>query len=114
MSGKQIKLFLIDGTPGGLTTAEITNWTGHVLRARRSDLADLLNREEAQRTGVYFLLREDEEALGNTRCYIGEADIVAQRLRDHDRKKATATRLRPVAAPGRRCAEIRRAAWRRR
>ena len=28
MSGKQIKLFLIDGTPGGLTTAEITNWTG--------------------------------------------------------------------------------------
>lgn len=31
MSGKQIKLFLVDGTPGGLTTAEITNWTGHVL-----------------------------------------------------------------------------------
>jgi hypothetical protein len=28
MSGKQIKLFLIDGTPGALTTAEITNWTG--------------------------------------------------------------------------------------
>ena len=28
MSGKQIKLFLIDATPGGLTTAEITNWTG--------------------------------------------------------------------------------------
>ena len=27
MSGKQIKLFLVDGTPGGLTTAEITNWT---------------------------------------------------------------------------------------
>lgn len=87
MGGKQIKLFLIDGTPGGLTTAEITNWTGHVLRARRSDLADLLSREEAQRTGVYLLLRDDEEALGNTRCYIGEADIVAHRLREHDRKK---------------------------
>jgi hypothetical protein len=47
MSGKQIKLFLIDGTPGGLTNAEITNWTGHVLSTRRSDLADLLTREEA-------------------------------------------------------------------
>ncbi|MEY8017696.1 hypothetical protein [Mycobacterium servetii] len=27
MSCKQIKLFLIGGTLGGLTTAEITNWT---------------------------------------------------------------------------------------
>jgi hypothetical protein len=87
MSGKQIKLFLIDGTPGGLTTAEITNWTGHVLSARRSDLADLLAREEAQHTGAYLLLGDDEQAVGNTRCYIGEADIVADRLRDHQRKK---------------------------
>lgn len=54
MSGKQIKLFLVDGTPGGLTTAEITNWTGHVLSASRSDLADLVKRDEAQRTGAYI------------------------------------------------------------
>ena len=85
MSGKQIKLFLVDGTPGGVTTAEITNWTGHVLSARRSDLADLLRRDEAQRTGVYFLLGDDESALGDTRCYIGEADVVADRLRHHNR-----------------------------
>lgn len=87
MSGKQIKLFLADGTPGGLTTAEITNWTGHVLRASRSDLADLLRRDEAQRTGAYMLLSDDEAAIGSTRCYIGEADIVAERLRRHERNK---------------------------
>lgn len=87
MSGKQIKLFLVDGTPGGLTTAEITNWTGHVMAAARSDLAVLLNREEAQRTGVYFLLGDDEVAAGDTRCYIGEADVVAERLRYHQREK---------------------------
>jgi hypothetical protein len=87
MSGKQIKLFLVDGTPGGLTTAEITNWTGHVLRASRSELADLLKREEAQRAGVYILLRDDEAAVGGTRCYIGEADIVAERLRKQQRDK---------------------------
>lgn len=85
MSGKQIKLFLVDGTPGGLTTAEITNWTGHVLAARRSDLADLLKRNEAQRTGVYLLLGDDEAAIGETRCYVGEADVVAERLRFHNR-----------------------------
>lgn len=87
MGGKQIKLFLVDGTAGGLTTAEITNWTGHVLSARRSDLADLLRRDEAQRTGVYFLLGDDESVVGDTRCYIGEADVVADRLRHHQRDK---------------------------
>ncbi|WP_082973713.1 GIY-YIG nuclease family protein [Mycobacterium sp. E2327] len=87
MSGKQIKLFLVDGTPGGLTTAEITNWTGHVLSAARSDLADLLSRDEARRTGAYLLLGDDEAAVGNTRCYIGEGDIVADRLRQHQREK---------------------------
>ncbi len=87
MSGKQIKLFLVDGTPGGLTTAEFTNWTGHVLSAQRSDLADLMRRDEAQRTGVYLLLGDDEEAVGETRCYIGEADVVAERLRYHQREK---------------------------
>lgn len=47
MGGKQVKLFLVDGTPGGLTTAEITNWTGHVVIGPRSKLADLLARDEA-------------------------------------------------------------------
>ena len=87
MSGKQVKLFLADGTPGGLTTAEITNWTGSIVSARRSDLAELLSREEAERTGVYLLLGEDEEAVGDTRCYIGEADVVATKLRSHAKDK---------------------------
>ena len=87
MNGKQVKLFLVDGTPGGLTTAEITNWTGSVLSARRSDLAELLRREEAERTGAYLLLGEDEDAVGDIRCYVGEADVVATRLRAHVKDK---------------------------
>lgn len=85
MSGKQIKLFLVDGTPGGLTTAEIPNWTGHVVSASRSDLGKLLARDEAERTGVYLLLGSDE--LGETRCYIGEADVVRTRLKQHVKDK---------------------------
>ena len=87
MSGKQVRLFLVDGTPGGLTTAEITNWTGHVLSAGRSDLGDLLQRPEAARTGVYLLLGDDADAVGGVRCYVGEADVVADRLRSHHRDK---------------------------
>jgi len=86
MSGKQVRLFLVDGTPGGLTTAEITNWTGHVLSARRSDIGGLLQRLEAGRTGVYLLLGADD--VGGTRCYIGETDVVADRLRKHLREKS--------------------------
>ncbi|MGY4710671.1 GIY-YIG nuclease family protein [Mycolicibacterium sp. CBM1] len=58
-----------------------------MLSARRSDLAELLKRDEAQRTGAYLLLGEDETAVENTRCYIGEADVVAERLRYHQRDK---------------------------
>jgi hypothetical protein len=87
MGGKQIKLFLVDGTPGGLTTAEILNWTGHVLTGPRSELRELLGRPETKRTGVYLLLGEDESAVGDTRCYIGEGDEVAERLRHHQREK---------------------------
>jgi hypothetical protein len=37
-TGKSVRLFLADGTPGGLLTAEIMNWTGHLVTAPRSDL----------------------------------------------------------------------------
>lgn len=72
MSGKHIELFLVDGTPGGLTTAEIMNWTGHVLSARRSDMSALMRRKEVTGTCVYLLLGEGAD--GSVRCYIGETD----------------------------------------
>ncbi len=86
MSGKHIELFLADGTPGGLTTAEIMNWTGHVLSARRSDMSVLTSRKELTGTCVYLLLGEDED--GSVRCYIGETDDFAARLRQHNTNKA--------------------------
>ncbi len=58
-AGKSVRLFLADGTPGGLLTAEIMNWTGHVVAAPRSELAALLKRDETKRTGIYILLGED-------------------------------------------------------
>lgn len=33
--GRSIRLFLVDGSPSGLLTAEIMNWTGHVLTGPR-------------------------------------------------------------------------------
>ncbi|MCK7638063.1 GIY-YIG nuclease family protein [Corynebacterium sp. P7202] len=83
--GKSVRLFLADGTPGGLLTAEIMNWTGHVVAAPRSDLAALLKRPEASRTGIYILLGDDPESLGRQLAYIGEGDNVSRRLYQHAR-----------------------------
>lgn len=86
--GKSVLLFLADGTPGGLITAEIINWTGHVISAPRSDLPTLLKRDEVSRTGIYVLLGDDPEDLGGTIAYIGEADDVRKRLTTHARDES--------------------------
>lgn len=85
VSGKQVRLFLADGTVGGLITAEILNWTGHVLRGRRSDLSIIKKRDEAAKTGVYLLFGTDDE--GDMTAYIGESDNVAKRLESHHNTK---------------------------
>ena len=78
-------LFLADGTVGGLVTAEIMNWTGHVIRGRRTDLKQIRQRAEAARTGIYCLFGTDEE--DQRLAYIGQSDNVADRLVQHDAKK---------------------------
>jgi hypothetical protein len=85
--GKHIELFLVDGTPGGLTTAEIIGWTGHVVRGERVQLGDFLKREESNRNGVYILLGDDDTAPTGTRAYIGRSENIAQRLRNHAANK---------------------------
>ena len=84
-AGRSIRVYLADGTPGGLLTAEIMNWTGHIVAAPRSDLVGLLIRPETSRTGVYLLLGDDPETFGGTVAYIGEGDDVGNRLRQHAR-----------------------------
>lgn len=85
--GKSVRLFLADGTPGGLLTAEIMNWTGHVVAAPRSDLGALLKRAESIRTGIYILLGDDPDSMGGSLAYIGEGDDVSKRLYQHSRSE---------------------------
>lgn len=84
-AGRSIRLFLVDGTPNGLLTAEIMNWTGHVLTGPRSKLAELLQRDECSRTGVYFLVGANPEDSLRPIVYVGESDDVGQRLKTHNR-----------------------------
>ena len=81
--GRSVRLYLVDGTPTGILTAEIMNWTGHVLVCPRSRLAEALQRAEASRTGVYFLVGDDPEQPTKTRVYVGEGDSVVDRIKSH-------------------------------
>lgn len=83
--GRTLKVFLVDGTPTGLLTAEIMNWTGHVITGPRSRLAELIQRPEAQRTAVYFLVGPDPGTGVGTQVYIGETDDASRRLAQHNK-----------------------------
>ena len=83
MKGRTIKVFLADGAPDGLRTAEIMNWTGKMLVFPQSQLADFLGRPEAKRTGIYILVGDDPNYSPKERVYIGESDDVYERLKQH-------------------------------
>lgn len=85
MTGQHIQIFLVDGIAGGVTTAEIVGWTGHVLFGPRSNLGELLKRREADRNGVYMLLGDDAGVLGGVRCYIGRTESFRDRFSTHKR-----------------------------
>lgn len=85
--GRHIRMFLVDGSPNGMITAEIIGWTGHVLFAPRVRIADLLSRPEASKTGVYLLVGEAEETGGLPQVYVGEGDNVGVRIASHNRDK---------------------------
>jgi hypothetical protein len=80
-----IKLFLVHGSPNGLRTAELSNWSGKAIAAPRTEMSELLKREEITSPGFYLLTGVDPES-GDGAIYIGEAENVANRLKGHATK----------------------------
>jgi len=82
--GRSLELYFIDGRPDGMLTAEVFNWTGHVLMTPRTRIGEALARKEARYTGVYLLLGEKD---GEPCAYIGEGEDISDRIRNHDTRK---------------------------
>ena len=86
MTSATIKLFLPRGDAKSLRTAEISNWTGKAVAAPRTELDELLARDELEKAGVYILTGSDP--LTNApRAYIGEAEVLRERLKQHRTKE---------------------------
>lgn len=82
MTSATIKLFLPRGDAKSLRTAEISNWTGKAVAAPRTELDELLAREELEKAGVYILIGSDP-LTNAARAYIGEAEVIRERLKQH-------------------------------
>lgn len=83
-AGRSLELYFIDGNPDGMQTAEVFNWTGHVLMTPRTRIKAALDRKEARHTGVYLLLGDQD---GEPMAYIGEGEDIAERIKSHDQRK---------------------------
>jgi hypothetical protein len=86
MTSATIKLFLPRGDAISLRTAEISNWTGKAVAAPRTELDELLAREELDKAGVYILTGSDPQT-NLPRAYIGEAEIIRERIKQHKSKE---------------------------
>jgi hypothetical protein len=84
MPGRSVRIFLVDGTPQGIRTAEVGNWSGLAVVGPRTDLARLGARPAMARTGVYLLLGPSDTSASGLTIYVGEGDEVWARLRTHD------------------------------
>src|SRR3984957_3171767 len=82
--GRTLKLYLADGTPSGVITAELGVSSVRAAVASRTALPELIRREEAARTGIYLLVGPDPDLPGRQLVYIGEGDQVRTRLTAHD------------------------------
>jgi hypothetical protein len=99
VNGKTIRILVADGEPAGILLAEISNWTGKVLVAPRSQRSQLSKREEVRRTGVYLLVGPDSYDPSRPLAAIGEGDNVLKRLLRRSWDEATDFWERTVARP---------------
>lgn len=84
---KKITIFLTDGEPNGLKTAELSNWVGKAIVIPRNKLKDVKVQQEHNKPAIYFLIGKENEEDLLPKVYIGEAEILWDRLSTHDGSK---------------------------
>lgn len=82
---KKVEMLLLEGTPFGLRYADLRNKTCRALVAPRASFKQLLQRDELTQSGVYFLIGGTPES-DLLQVYIGEADVLVERLPQHNKK----------------------------
>lgn len=85
--GKLIRLFLVEGNPDGIVTAEIQNMTIYATSFPRTKINVFKKREEAKKAGTYILIGDNLENPMKPIVYVGEGAPVFDRIQTHNGSK---------------------------
>lgn len=81
--GKKLTVFMIDGTAYGPRLSEIGNWVGKAIYSPRASVNKLMARSEFDNPGIYCLKGDPTDDAYDERIYIGEAENIRTRLKQH-------------------------------
>ena len=83
-----IRIFVPDGDPEGVRLIDRMNWTGHGIAFPREKWPTTKQRSEFSRTGIYILSGYEEGADDDLpTIYIGEGDVIRNRIDSHYQNK---------------------------
>lgn len=74
---------MIDGTAYGPRLSEIGNWVGKAIYSPRASINKIMNRPEFDNPGIYCLKGDPTVNAFDERIYIGEAENIKSRLKQH-------------------------------
>ncbi len=81
--GKKLTVYMIDGTAYGPRLGEIGNWVGKAIYSPRASVNKIMNRPEFENPGIYCLKGDPTDDAFDEKIYIGEAENIKTRLRQH-------------------------------
>jgi hypothetical protein len=81
--GKKLTVYMIDGTEYGPRLAEIGNWVGKAIFSPRASVNKIIGRQEFDNPGIYCLKGDPTDNAFDERIYIGEAENIKTRLKQH-------------------------------
>lgn len=85
MKSRSIKLYLCHGDPRGIRTAQIMMSPIISIAFKRHQLDEVRKKfPDVNKPGVYILIGSDER---RHQAYVGESEMVADRMKDHERNK---------------------------
>ena len=86
MRGRTISIYMPDANPRGIKICDTKDGIVKAIFIPRNKLADAVKRQELQDPGIYFLMGEPNE-IGKPRIYIGEAEVLITRIKQHNTSK---------------------------
>ena len=85
--GKTITIRLPDGNPSGVRVCELDHGISKAILIPRNELKKAKEIKRINQPGIYFLFSKKDDETSTFKTYIGEAEDIYHRVKQHDRKE---------------------------